>query len=94
MFLEKQYQLGDEVNAAFTVVIDGILLKSLKDHLSSSPDLGDRVKSCVSPQDLIKLLPLQLFNPCLQQVRDGHQIQRSLQDVEYSVTHHNARERC
>lgn len=69
MFLEKQYQLGEEVIAAFTLVIDGILLNSLKSILQSLPDLEEKAKSCVSPQELIKKLPPECFSACLQQVQ-------------------------
>ena len=68
MFLEKQYQLGDEVTAAFTVVVDGILLTSLKETLSSRSELEESVSSCVSPQELIKILPPECFAACLQKV--------------------------
>lgn len=68
MFLEKQYQLGDEVTAAFTLVVDSILLDSLKASLSSVPALEEKVRACVSAQELIKILPLQSLIPCLKQV--------------------------
>lgn len=69
MFLEKQYQLGDEVTAAFTIVIDGILTSTLKEILLSHPDLQEKAKGCISPQELVKLLPLECFMPCLKRVR-------------------------
>ena len=68
MFLEKQYQLGDEVTAAFTLVVDSILLNTLKKELCSAPELEEQVKMCVSTQELTKVLPLQSFVPCVKQV--------------------------
>ena len=69
MFLEKQYQLGEEVTAAFTVVVDNVLLDSLRAELASVAGLDEKSRAGVSAQELIKILPLQSFAPCLKQVR-------------------------
>lgn len=69
MFLEKQYQLGEEVTAAFTLVVDSILLDSVKAAFASAPELEEQVKVCLSAQELMKMSPLQSFIPCLKQVR-------------------------
>lgn len=69
MFLEKQYQLGEEVTASFTVVIDEVLLGALKSTIATQPELQEAQKACITPQDLIRILPEQCFCPCLKQVK-------------------------
>ena len=68
MFLEKQYQLGEEVTAAFGVVIHSTFVDSLRQVVTSQSSLPEALMTCVSPQELIKFLPKECFCLCLRQV--------------------------
>lgn len=65
MFLEKSSLLGDEVTAAFTAVVEDTLAASLREVLLPLEGMEERVKGCITQQDLIKLLPPHHFLPCL-----------------------------
>jgi hypothetical protein len=69
VFLEKSSLLGGEVTAAFTAVVDDTLSSCLREVLLPLPGMEERVKACITPQELIKLLPQHYFLPCLKRVQ-------------------------
>ena len=72
MFLEKSHQLGDEVITAFSGGVHDTLAAGLRGVLLALPVMEERVRGCITPQDLIKLLPSpECFLRCLRKARSA-----------------------
>ena len=72
MFLEKSHQLGDEVMTAFSGGVHATLAAGLRGVLLALPGMEERVRGCITPQELIKLLPSpECFLRCLGKACSG-----------------------
>lgn len=69
IYLGGTARLGEEVMHAYASAVDTAVLKTLRSILLTRPGLEGRVKGAGILQELIKLLPADLFRVCLARVR-------------------------
>ena len=77
IYLGGTARLGEEVMHAYASAVDTAVLKTLRSILLTRPGLEGRAKGAGILQELIKLLPADLFRVCLARVRSCHEHQQA-----------------